>query len=81
MAELNKDALADHKAITKKVGNNLKKVKDKKDKMDAEDYIDDKLELMRELFRNMMLNLKNSDYLKSAVIGESGTEDIDIEED
>jgi len=81
MAELNKDALSAHEKIMEKLVDNLKKVKEKKKEMNAEDYIDAKLELMRSLFRNMMLNLKNSDYLKSVVIGESATEDIDIEED
>ncbi len=76
--EFDADMEKKYKKIIEKVESNLKEINNKKIIDNA--YLNNKLELMREMFRELMTFLKRKDYLKETFYVEDD-EDLDEEEE
>lgn len=77
-SEFDSDMKKSYEEIIKEVKKNLEEFnkKDSTNENDKIEYANDKLELMRELFRELMCFLKRKDYLKE----DSYVEDDEVEE-
>lgn len=77
--EFSKDTKEKYDAINKKVKEQLEKRKEKK--ISEVEYTLIKLELMRELFRSIMFNLKKGGYMKGTSYSESDLQELIDEEE
>ena len=76
--EFDSGMIKEYDKTNEKLKKNLEDV-DKK-KIEVDDYINKKLELMREMFREIMKFLKRKDYLKDTFYEEDDDDDDDGEE-